>query len=132
VDLVQVDIVGAEAAQAVVDLGQDRLAGQARAVGARAHRVPDLGGDDDVVAVGEVLQRPAEDLLAGTLGVHVGGVEEVDARLDRVPDERAALLLAQRPDRVAAARLAVGHGADGDGRDVEAGVAELDVAHVLS
>jgi hypothetical protein len=32
-----------------------------------AHRVPDLRGDHDVVAVGEILQRPADDLFAGTL-----------------------------------------------------------------
>lgn len=97
VDLVEVDVVGAEAAQAVIDLGKDRLARQAGTVRTRAHRVPDLCGDEDVVAVGEVIQRPAQDLFAGTLRVHVRGVEEVDARLDRLLDERTALLLGQRP-----------------------------------
>ena len=58
VDLVEVDVVGAEPAQAVVDLGEDRLARQAGAVGSGAHRVADLRGDDDVVAVGEVLRAP--------------------------------------------------------------------------
>jgi hypothetical protein len=44
--------------------------------------VPQLGRDHDGVAVGEVLQRPAGDLLAGALGVQVGRVEEGDAGLD--------------------------------------------------
>ena len=35
----------------------------------------------------------------------------------------------QRPGGVPAVRLAVGHAANGDGREVEAGVAEFDVAH---
>ena len=44
-----------------------------------------------------------------------------------VLDQRAAVVLAQRPDGVAAVGLAVGHGADGDRGDVQAGAAELDV-----
>jgi hypothetical protein len=68
VDLIEVDVVGAELAQAVLDLGKARLARHAGAFRARAHRVPDLRGDHDRVAVGEVLQRPADDLPAGTLG----------------------------------------------------------------
>ena len=74
-----------------------------------------LGRDHDVVAVREVAQGAAEDLLAGALRVHVRGVEEVDAGVEGVPDERAGIGLAERPDRVAAVRLAVGHRADRDG-----------------
>ena len=39
VDLVEVDVIGAEPPQAGVDLGHDRLARQALAVGVLAHRV---------------------------------------------------------------------------------------------
>src|SRR5207248_51060 len=83
------------AAQAVVDFGHDCLAGEACAVGARAHGMADLRRDDHLVTVGKVLQCAAEDLLAGALGVHVGGVEEVDAGFQRVLDERTAVLLAE-------------------------------------
>jgi hypothetical protein len=69
VDLVEVDVVGAESPQAVVDFGHDRFAGEAFAVGARPHRVAQFGGDDDVVAVGEVGERAAQDLLAGAVGI---------------------------------------------------------------
>jgi len=66
VDLVQVDVLGAEAAQAVVDLGEDRLARRPAAVRALAHRPVHLRRDDHVVAVdAEVLQRAPEELLAG-------------------------------------------------------------------
>ena len=81
VDHVDVHVVGAEPPQAVVDLGHDGLAGQALAVGPGAHRVPDLCADHHVVAVGVIVQRPAEDLLAGAERIQVGGVEEVDARV---------------------------------------------------
>jgi hypothetical protein len=129
VHLVQVDVVGAEPPEAVVDLGHDRLARQASAVGAWPHRVAQLGRDDDVVPVGEVAQRPPEDLLARPLRVHVRGVEEVDPGVQCVLDQRSARLLAERPDRVPAVGLAIGHRPDRDGRHVETGGAELAVLH---
>jgi hypothetical protein len=46
--------------------------------------VADLGTDDHIVTVGVILERPSENLLAGAQGIHVGGVEEVDAGLQRV------------------------------------------------
>ena len=65
VDLVEVHVVGPEAAQAVVDGVEDVLAREAALVGVVAHRVEDLGGDDDLVAPrAEFLERAAEDLLA--------------------------------------------------------------------
>ena len=87
--------------QAGVDLGQDRLARQAAAVGARAHRAIDLGGDHDLVAPREILDRAAEDLLAAAEGIAIGGVEEIDAGFERLLDERPALLLAEAPGMVA-------------------------------
>jgi hypothetical protein len=67
VDLVEVDVVGAQPAQAVVDLAQDRLARQPAAVRPLAHLAEDLGGDHHLVAPGEVAQRAAENLLAGAV-----------------------------------------------------------------
>ena len=91
VNLVEVHVVGAEPAQAVVDLGHDRLAGQAGAVRARPHPAVHLGGEHDLVPAGEFPQRTPGDLLAGPVAVDVGAIEEVDAGLDRPPDERARL-----------------------------------------
>ena len=50
VDLVQVDVVGAEAAQAVLDLADDPAARVAALVRVVAHRAVDLRGEHDVVA----------------------------------------------------------------------------------
>jgi hypothetical protein len=91
--------------------------------------VAQLGGDHDLVAVGEVVQRAAEDLLRRALRVDVGRVEEGDPGLEGVPDERAAALLVERPGGVPAGRVAEGHRAERYGGDVEAGRAELDVVH---
>ena len=99
VDLVEIDVIGAEPAQAVVDGVQDVLARQAALVRVVAHRVEDLGGDDDAVARGEVLQRAPSDFFAHADGVHVGGVEEVDAGFQRAAEEGPALLFSSTQSR---------------------------------
>ncbi len=129
VDLVEVDVVGAEAAEAVVDLGHDRLAGQAVRVGSRPHPPVHLGREHDLVTPGEVGERPADDLLAGAVGVDVGGVEEVDPGLQRLPDQRARGLLVEGPLVHAPVGQTVGHAAQTDPRDVQARRTELHVLH---
>ena len=126
VDLVEVDVVGAETSQRVVDLGHDRLAGQSGAVGSRPHPHVHLGGDDDLVAVREVPQRASDDLLAGPVGVHVGGVEEVDTELEGLLDEGSAVLLGEGPGMGTSFGCAVAHAAQCHPRHVEAGRPELD------
>jgi hypothetical protein len=70
------------------------------AIWAPAHPAIDLGGDDDLVATGEILDRAAEDFLAAPEGVAVRGVEEIDAgssarwikgRLSSSPSDQAWL-----------------------------------------
>src|SRR5918998_915813 len=78
VDLVEVDVIGAEPPQTRLDGAHDVVAGQALVVGAGAHRAADLGRDQALVAVGA--EGFAEDLLGQALGVDVGGVDQVDAR----------------------------------------------------
>ena len=48
-DLVEIDVVGAEAAQAVVDLTQDVLARKALTVRTGAHATAHFGRDDDFI-----------------------------------------------------------------------------------
>ena len=82
VDLVEVDPVGLQAPQRVLDLADDPAAGVAALVGVVAHRAVDLRGEDDVVAppAGE---RLADDLLGLAARVDVGGVDEVDPGVER-------------------------------------------------
>jgi hypothetical protein len=61
VDLVQVDVVSAQAPEAVLHLARDPDPGVAPLVPAGPHVAVDLGRQDDLVAA--VLQGPPDDLL---------------------------------------------------------------------
>src|ERR671910_705928 len=92
VDLVEVDPVGVEPAQRVLDRAHDPAAGVAAPVGILAHGVVELRGEDYVVApaAGE---RLADDLLGLARPVDVGGVDEVDARVERTVDDPDGLVV---------------------------------------
>src|ERR1700674_3260813 len=126
-DLVEVDVVGAEAAQRAVDGVEDVFARQPAVIRTLAHRKEDLGGDDHLVALGEVAERPPQHLLAGAARVHVGGVEEVHAHLERPADERPALLFRQHP--VAPLAAAIAHATEAETGDLESGTTQVDVVH---
>src|ERR1035437_9565386 len=68
-DLVEVDIVGRKAAQAVLDLRHDPAPRRAPLRPRLGHRHPDLGGDDESMA--PTGQQPAE-LALGRAGALVG------------------------------------------------------------
>ncbi len=131
VDLVEVDVVGLEAAEAGVDGVHDVAAGGADLVAAGAGAAEDFGGDDDLCAGDvQVSERLAEGLFALALGVDIGGVEEVDAGVDGGFDELVGAGLVDGADGAEEAGAAVeGHGAETEGRDEEAGVAEGLVLH---
>ena len=119
-DLVEVDVVDAEAPQRAVDRVEDVLARQAaavRVVGAPGRTPWWRARPRRARAMS--LQRPAHHLLAHAARVHVGGVEEVDAVLERALDEGAARRLVQHPRPPG--RRAVGHGAEAEPRDLQAG-----------
>ena len=78
VDLVEVDPVGAQPPQRVLDRLDDPAPRAAAAVGVLAHRHEELRRQHDVVAA--ALERLADDLLGLAGGVDVGGVDEVDRR----------------------------------------------------
>ena len=52
---------------------------------------PELGGDDDLFA--HRCQGLADQLFVGERAVHLSGVEEGDAEVDRSADESDAVLL---------------------------------------
>ncbi len=128
-DLVEVDVIHAEPAQAGVYLAHDRLARQPAAIWPRPHTPVDLGRDHDLVAVREIPDRPAEDLLAAAERITVRGIEEIDAALKCPLDEGAGLLLAEAPGMVAAIGRAVAHAAETNPRHFEAGATEFHIFH---
>ena len=136
VDLVEVDVVGAEALEALVELEEDLFAGEALAVGVVAHDAVELGGDDGVFAFGVGFEEAAEELFAGAGGVDVGGVEEVDAEVEGLLEEGLAVGFAESPGVAAGTKRAggwdaVGHAAEADAGDFEAGLAEIYVVHAF-
>ena len=73
----------------------DVLARQAAGVGVRRDRIEDLGRDHDLRrGCAKSFNARAEHLLADAVRIHVGGVEEVDAAVERVLDHGAAFRLA--------------------------------------
>ena len=91
-------------------------------------RAGGLGGQHDLVALAGFLEPAADEALgralragAGRHRVHLGGVDEVDAALERVVE------LAVRVGF--GVLLAEGHGAEADAGDVQAGAAELVYFH---
>ena len=104
VHLIQVDVIGLQPPQARLAGPPDVVGRQPAVVRAESHRLVHLRGQDDVVAVPAALQPPADGLLRDAVpllhvrrlraAVDVGGVEEVDARIDRgVHDREAARLV---------------------------------------
>ena len=86
--VVEVDVVEAEPAQRVVARLLDVLGPAVHAAVRRVVSADDaeLGGQHDLVA--PVGDRAADQLLVGAAAVHVGGVEEAHAQLERAVDRR--------------------------------------------
>ena len=91
--VVEVDVVDAEPLQRGVAGGADvlRPAVDADPGAVGAALVAELGGQLDLVAAAG--DRLADQLLVGERAVHVGGVEEGDAEVERAVDGRDALRL---------------------------------------
>ncbi len=90
-----------------------------------------LGCHHDLVAVREFGQQATDDFFRRALGIHVGGVEEVDPGFHRLADEGAAFVFAQNPIPMPAlGRVAIAHAAEAQARDLEAGRSKINVLHV--
>jgi hypothetical protein len=120
VHLPQVDVVGAEAFEAGVERGEQVAAGRV-SVALLAAAADRLGRDDDVLAIDHALQHPADDSLALTVDVDVGGVDQRAARLD----ERLRL----RGRVVLVGVAAPGHRSEREPGDEEAGRTQPSLLH---
>ena len=96
VQLVEVDVVELQAAQAGLDLVDDMVSALAAAVGLLAHHAGGLGGDDDLVARQfQRFERMADQRLGLAERVDIGGVDEVDAGVVGLRDLFGHRLLAE-------------------------------------
>ena len=98
-DLIQVDVVGPEAAQAVLHFGDDPATRGTTLERRLAHRHADLGCQDE--AVSTACQQPPElalrsaRALFGTTTIDVGRVDEGDALLQGFVEDQARRLVAE-------------------------------------
>ncbi len=130
VHVVDVDVVGAQAPEAVFDRAQQRLPRRAGIVRPWPHRERALRRDQHLVAAAG--QRAAEHFLRPAAGIHVGGVEAVDPGLQTDIDEPPRLrplgrapLLEELPDTPEGCRTETEH------RDTQSRAAELPVLHAI-
>ena len=93
VDLVEVDVIGFQAAEARLALRDHPAAGAALAVGAFAHLTVELRGEHDLLpGCRPGLGQEIAHYFFGFSGrVDVGRVDEVDAGAKCVPDDAVAL-----------------------------------------
>ena len=129
VHLVEVDVIGLQAAQAGVARVADVARREAAVVGPLGHRAVDLRREHDLLAPASALREPAADDRLGrartlVAAVAVGGVEEVDAVLERaVHDDARVGLARQRPEV---------HGAETQLAHPQRGTSESAVLHVIA
>ena len=83
--LIEVDVIGSQTSERVLDRAHDPLARTAAVVGLVVHRHEELRGQDDIVAA--ALERLADDLFGCATGVDVGRVDKVDACVERMVDD---------------------------------------------
>src|SRR6185437_12804768 len=89
---------GTEAAKAIVNRMQDVLAREAFLIGIVSDGKENFRRDHQAVARRtEILERPAQDLLAHAHGVHVSGIKEVDAEFQRPLDKGTTLFFFENP-----------------------------------
>ncbi len=135
VDLIQIDAVGAEALEAVVDGACDAHARGSGAVGPGRHAEASLGRDDHLLARAARGEPLAEDALGqAVLAVDIGGIDEVDAGRERAIEHTEAFLAvgADLVHERLGVGLAEGHAAEAEHRDLRAGLTELTVAHAAN
>ena len=98
--VVEVDAVGAEAAQAALTAVDDPLPEHPWRVGLVLRPGQELRGDDDLVTPGT--ESGAEKLLGLATAVHLGGVEVGDAGIESgVHDRRRGVAVELHPEVVA-------------------------------
>ena len=121
VQLEEIDVIHAEARQALVHRLRDEL-GDPRAVG---RLQPELGAEHDVGL--QRLQHAAEIALGLAVAVERGGVDVVDAELDGARDR--PLLVGRR---ALGHQAADGAGAEAEHGNFEAGAAQFTLLHFSS
>ena len=123
-----------EPLQTAGDLIHDVAARQAHGIRPRPHAAPNLGGDDDVLALDAKIAQRLTDLNLGlAFGIDVGRIDEIDPRFERAGDELGGGSLIERPDGAPESGAAAeGHRSKTDFRNILARTAKRSIAHETS
>lgn len=89
--------------------------------GNRAVDMGEFGGNDDLLAFGEVAQGAAYLLLAGAVLIADGCIKKVDAAFQRIGQNFAGRRFGQCPLMLAGSRIAKSHATKADAGDGERG-----------
>ena len=111
-DLIEIDIVHLQPLQAGVDGLHDMLARQAHAIGTGIHREEQFGGDHHIVAIAMRFDGPAQNFLAHARGIDIGRIEEINAQINGLAQQRLRGFVLQHPGPPFAG--AIGHAAEAD------------------
>ncbi len=126
-DLVQVDVVRAQAPQRVLEFLAQPARAAVAAWASGAPLQPGLGGDERLAAQAVAVERLADDAFGNTEPIDRRRVDEVDAQVQGGADGSDGL------DLVGAAPhpAADGPGAEPDARTLQFRTAQIDAFHVL-
>ena len=133
-NLVEVHVIGFEALEALVKFENDFFPRKALAVGLVAHHAVHLGCDYDRFAARVGLEEAAHDGFTFAARINIGGIEEIDAEIERLAQKGLAVGFIQGPrmasrHRLALRRAAVAHASKTNPGDFQSSAAEIDVFH---
>ena len=88
-----------------------------------------LGGDDNLVPPGKILDGASQNFLASAEAVNIGRIKEIDAQIQRSLDDGFAVFFVPRPFVYSAFGIAKAHAAEAQRRDIQTGIAEFHAIH---
>ena len=88
-----------------------------------------LGGDDNLVPPGKILDGASQNFLASAEAVDIGRIKEIDAQIQRSLDDGFAVFFVPRPFVYSAFGIAKAHAAEAQRRDIQIGIAEFHIIH---
>ena len=91
-NLIEVDVVRLEPLQTLLDLRKDRRPRESGIFGAWPHAAKDLGRNNHIVALGQLTQDLADNLLTGTERIHIRRIKRRNTRFQSLLDNRPSLV----------------------------------------
>ena len=134
VELIQIDMIELQTAQALFDATDDVIARTAAGVHpGRARFAKHFGGNHHVFARNfQVLQRLAGDLLRAPFRIHIRGIDEINSGIQCTAHQLLGFTLLQLTNLAPhAAFSAEGHGAKAQFRHKQTGIAQFLITHKI-